>query len=183
MSQHNNDLNSDALNSDAPITTPLTSDDAHALELIELLFFAYRSFTSDPDELLSQYKFGRAHHRVIHFVNRKPGMTVAELLTLLNITKQSLARVQRDLVEKNYITQMKGEEDKRQRHLYPTAKGREFALALAIPQSRRIISALDHATDQEYEIVLKFLKEMVDPQFHSQLTSLPHYGPRGSGRS
>lgn len=166
----------------APITTPLTSDDANALEIIELLFFAYRSFTSDPDELLSQYKFGRAHHRVIHFVNRKPGMTVAELLTLLNITKQSLARVQKDLVEKNYITQMKGKEDKRQRHLYPTAKGREFALALAIPQSRRIISALSHSTDQEHETVTKFLQKMVDPKFHDQLTSLPHYSPKGNGR-
>lgn len=172
-----------AQQNNAPITTPLTSDDANALELIELLFFAYRSFTSDPDDLLSQYKFGRAHHRVIHFVNRKPGMTVAELLTLLNITKQSLARVQKDLVEKNYITQMRGKEDKRQRHLYPTAKGREFALALAIPQSRRILSALNHATEEEFEVVSKFLREMVDPKFHKQLTSLPHYGPSGSGRN
>lgn len=161
-----------------PITTPLTTDDANALEIIELLFFAYRSFTSDPDDLLSQYHFGRAHHRVIHFVNRKPGMTVAELLNLLNITKQSLARVQKDLVENGYIVQEQGRDDKRQRRLYPTDKGRAFALELAIPQSQRILEALNQCDESERHVVAKFLRDMVDPQFGPQLEALPHYGPK-----
>lgn len=160
-----------------PITTPLTTDDANALEIIELLFFAYRSFTSDPDALLSQHQFGRAHHRVIHFVNRKPGMTVAELLNLLNITKQSLARVQKDLVEDGYIVQEQGRDDKRQRKLYPTDKGRAFALELAIPQSQRILAALSQCDDNERHVVTKFLRDMVDPRFGSQLEALPHYSP------
>lgn len=161
-----------------PITTPLTTDDANALEIIELLFFAYRSFTSDPDALLSQYQFGRAHHRVIHFVNRKPGMTVAELLSLLNITKQSLARVQKELVEDGYIVQEQGRDDKRQRKLYPTDKGRAFALELAIPQSQRILAALNLCDDSERHVVTKFLRDMVDPKFSPQLEALPHYSPK-----
>ena len=85
--------------------------------LIELLFFAYRDFVSDPDEVLQDIGFGRAHHRVVHFIGRAPGMTVAQLLDILRITKQSLGRVLRDLVEKGYVYQKEGETDRRQRLL------------------------------------------------------------------
>ena len=107
-------------------------------EIIELLFFAYRDFVSDPDAILRKSGFGRAHHRVVHFVNREPGMTVADLLDTLKITKQSLARVLKQLIDSGYIRQVAGPEDRRQRKLYPTKAGRELALALAEPQSRRI---------------------------------------------
>ena len=115
------------------ITTPITSEDVEQLENIELLFFAYRDFVGDADRILDEFGFGRAHHRALYFVNRKPGMTVAELLDTLKITKQSLARVLRQLVESGYITQATGSTDKRKRLLYPTRSGRELVLALSAP--------------------------------------------------
>lgn len=98
--------------------------------LIELLFYAYRDFTSDPDAILASYGFGRAHHRVLHFVNRRPGLTVAELLEVLRITKQSLARVLKQLVDTGFVVQVQGPRDRRQRKLYPTRKGHDLALEL-----------------------------------------------------
>jgi DNA-binding MarR family transcriptional regulator len=131
-------------------------------EIIELLFFAYRDFVSDPDAILSKSGFGRAHHRIVHFVNREPGMTVADLLETLKITKQSLARVLKQLIDSGYIHQVAGPEDRRQRKLYPTKAGRDLALALAEPQSRRIEKAFGNASDNERESVKRFLKGMQD---------------------
>src|SRR5437868_2870908 len=91
-------------------------------DIIELLFFAYRDFISDPDDVLVKLGFGRAHHRVLHFVNRNPGMKVAELLEILKITKQSLARVLRQLIQEGYILQREGAKDRRQRLFYVTPK-------------------------------------------------------------
>ena len=106
-----------------PIKTAITGDDGIDLSIIELFFFAYRDFTSDPDQILADYGFGRAHHRVLHFVNRMPGLTVAELLDVLKITKQSLARVLKQLIDTGHIIQVQGPRDRRQRELYPTAQG------------------------------------------------------------
>ena len=92
-------------------------------DIIELLFFAYRDFVGDPDEVLLKLGFGRAHHRVLHFVNRNPGIKVADLLEILNITKQSLGRVLKQLIDQGYVSQKEGAEDRRQRLLYATAKG------------------------------------------------------------
>ena len=78
------------------------------MDLIELLFFAYRDFISDPDAILAKSNFGRAHHRVLHFVDRNPGLTVADLLDILKITKQSLARVLKELVDSGFIEQRTG---------------------------------------------------------------------------
>ena len=99
-------------------------EDQHGLdyEIIELLFFAYRDFTSDPDVILEKRGFGRAHHRVLHFVDREPGMTVADLLDTLKITKQSLARVLKQLIDSGYIHQIAGPE--RSRRLSPSPRGR-----------------------------------------------------------
>ena len=93
-------------------------------DIIELLFFAYRDFVSDPDDVLAKFGFGRAHHRVLHFVNRHPGMKVADLLDMLRITKQSLGRVLKQLVDQGYVVQKEGENDRRQRLLYVTRKAR-----------------------------------------------------------
>src|ERR1700739_4709541 len=97
-------------------------------DLIELLFFAYRDFVGDPDEVLVKLGFGRAHHRVLHFVNRNPGMKVAELLEILNITKQSLGRVLKQLVDQGYVVQKEGAQDRRQRLLYVTPKGEQLVM-------------------------------------------------------
>jgi DNA-binding MarR family transcriptional regulator len=131
-------------------------------QLIELLFFAYRDFTSDPDAILDRIEFGRAHHRVVHFVNREPGLTVADLLDTLKITKQSLARVLKQLVDSGHIDQVAGPQDRRQRKLYTTEKGRRLALALAEPQSRRIARALDAAGRDSRPVIEAFLRGMVD---------------------
>ena len=112
---------------------------------IELLFYAYRDFTSDPDEILRDSKFGRAHHRVVHFVGRNPGMTVADLLKILRITKQSLSRVLRALIEQGYILQRHGSHDRRQRLLYLTDRGVALEKQLSRPQQARVARAYGEA--------------------------------------
>ena len=107
-----------------PIVAPLSLADQPEILFIELLFFAYRDFISDPDAALLTLGFGRAHHRVIHFVNRHPGIRVADLLDILKITKQSLGRVLKQLVDTGFIEQRPGPVDRRQRLLYPTEAGR-----------------------------------------------------------
>jgi DNA-binding MarR family transcriptional regulator len=131
-------------------------------EMIELLFFAYRDFIGDPDAILDEFGFGRAHHRVLHFVNRNPGMAVAELLDILKITKQSLGRVLRELVEGGYIEQQTGEVDRRQRLLFATPSGSSLALRLAEPQSRRISAALEALGPDGAEAAREFLRQMIN---------------------
>lgn len=132
------------------------------IDLIELLFFAYRDFISDPDAILSEYGFGRAHHRVLHFVDRNPGLTVADLLSILNITKQSLARVLKQLVDSGFVEQQTGANDRRQRLLYSTAEGQRLARQLSEPQSRRIGRALRRLDPGARSIVADFLFDMID---------------------
>lgn len=139
---------------------PLTDEGGIDFEVIEGFFFAYRDFISDPDAILEKSGFGRAHHRVVHFVNREPGMTVADLLDTLKITKQSLARVLKQLIDSGYICQVAGPEDRRQRRLYPTRSGRELALALAQPQQERIARAFEGMTADDRKAVMQFLAGM-----------------------
>ena len=115
---------------------------------IELLFFAYRDFTAEPDAILARYGFGRAHHRVIHFVGRHPQMTVSELLPILRITKQSLSRVLGQLVRQGFIVQRPGPHDRRQRLLELAPKGRELERQLSEPQRVRIATAYREAGAQ-----------------------------------
>src|SRR5689334_13398724 len=112
---------------------------------IELLFFAYRDFTAEPDAILEEYGFGRAHHRVVHFVGRRPQMTVGELLGILRITKQSLNRVLGQLVRQGFIVQHRGAQDRRQRLLELTASGRELEHRLSELQRARVGAAYDKA--------------------------------------
>lgn len=133
-------------------------------ELIELLFFAYRDFVGDPDRLLETYGFGRAHHRVIWFVSRRPGLTIAELLEILRITKQSLNRVLRELVEKNFIEARAGALDRRQRELYATPEAERLARRLTEAQTRRFARALDALGPSGREQTTRFLAAMIDPR-------------------
>ncbi|TXR47414.1 MarR family winged helix-turn-helix transcriptional regulator [Phyllobacterium endophyticum] len=158
------------------IETALTRNDASQLDIIELFFFAYRDFTADPDMILEKLEFGRAHHRVLYFINRKPGMTVAELLEVLQITKQSLARVLKQLIDTEHVVQVPGQRDRRQRELYPTPKGRALALELAAPQSRRITSALEQIDVSNRAVIEHFLRAMVNPGKWQQIDSLPKAG-------
>ena len=132
------------------------------ISYIELLFFAYRDFISDPDAVLATYGFGRAHHRVIHFVNRQPGIRVADLLDILKITTQSLGRVLKQLVDGGFIEQLPGPQDRRQRLLYPTEAGRNLELRLLAPQERRIGDALARLSPVERQGAERFLRLIID---------------------
>jgi DNA-binding MarR family transcriptional regulator len=127
---------------------PLFLSEDEVRQGIELLFFAYRDFTAEPDAILAQYGFGRAHHRVIHFVGRHPQMTVSELLGILRITKQSLSRVLGQLVRQGFIVQRPGPHDRRQRLLELAPKGRDLERRLSAPQRARITEAYRRAGEQ-----------------------------------
>lgn len=157
------------------ISSPITGSDIAQLQNITLFFFAYRDFTADADRKLKEIGFGRAHHRVLFFVCRKPGMTVAELLLILGITKQSLARVLRQMVAKGYIVQKPGSSDRRQRLLYPTPTGHAFVLVLSRLQSRRISDAIKQSGLKNAEQLTQFLNAMIDPQEREMMENLvPH---------
>ena len=149
-----------------------TPSDPALLDLAELLFFAYRDFTREPDKILSEIGFGRAHHRVLHFVNRHPGMRVADLLEILQITKQSLGRVLKQLVDEGFILQKAGKTDRRERLLYPTPRGQDLAERLAAPQLNRIAHALETSGAQANACVEKFLRQMISDTDSSPVTQL-----------
>lgn len=145
-----------------PQPEPPGGQDREALlACMELLFFAYRDFIGDPDAMLERYGFGRAHHRVLHFVSRNPGLRVADLLDILRITKQSLARVLKQLVDEQYIIQEAGRTDRRERHLYVTDKGMALAGKLADLQMARIDDALSSAGPNSQETLRRFLFAMI----------------------
>jgi DNA-binding MarR family transcriptional regulator len=127
---------------------------------VEALFLAYREFIGEPDRILAEIGFGRAHHRVLYFVNRYPGMRVADLLEILQITKQSLARVLRELVKEGYIKRHSGETDRRERRLYPTAKGSTLASRLTELQVEKVGKALDAAGREGRAAVGAFFAHM-----------------------
>lgn len=142
------------------------------IDIMGLFFFAYRDFVRDADELLERQGFGRAHHRVIYFVNLRPGMTVADLLDILRITKQSLARVLRQLIDNGYIAQKHGDTDRRQRLLYPTEKGRDFFEVLSATQTRRIEAAFEALPEGSREAVKSFFVEMTETSDRHLLKAL-----------
>jgi DNA-binding MarR family transcriptional regulator len=146
--------------------------DAPAFDLIELLFFAYREFVGDADEILAKFGFGRAHHRVLHFVNRNPGMKVAELLDILRITKQSLGRVLKQLLDEGYVEQKEGATDRRHRLLFVTAKGEALALRLAALQTARIGGALADMGVDGRDAIRRFLVAMLNPDQRREVVGL-----------
>src|ERR1700756_1650640 len=131
-------------------------------DIIELLFFAYRDFVGDADQELEAFGFGRAHHRVMHFVYRYPGLKVADLLDVLRITKQSLGRVLKQLLDEGYIVQKTGNNDRRQRLLFATTKGEALVAKLAGLQTDRISRALRDIAPPGADTVRQFLRAMID---------------------
>jgi DNA-binding MarR family transcriptional regulator len=138
--------------------------DPHLITFVELLFFAYRDFTREADAMLAQYRLGRAHHRVLHFVNRHPGLRVADLLDILKITKQSLARVLKQLLDEGWIEQRCGERDRRQRLLFVTEKGARLAACLDGVQARRVAQAMALAGAAQQRAIARFLFAMIAPE-------------------
>src|SRR6202161_4371170 len=131
-------------------------------DIIELLFFAYRDFVGDADDELEVFGFGGAHHRVIHFVHRYPGLKVADLLDVLRITKQSLGRVLKQLLDEGYIVQQTGNNDRRQRLLFATAYRKSVVAKLAGLQTDRISRALRDIAPPGADTVRQFLRAMID---------------------
>jgi DNA-binding MarR family transcriptional regulator len=158
--------------------SPPTADDGRGpgsidlIACVELFYFAYRDFTCDPDAILAQYSFGRAHHRVLHFVHRNPGLKVAELLDILKITKQSLARVLKQLVDEGFIIQRAGNEDRRERRLYLSAKGARLTDKLTQIQVKRIETALAKLGPGADAVAGNFLFAMIADKDRPQVESL-----------
>ena len=141
-------------------------------DMIELFYFAYRDFVGDADRLLETFGFGRAHHRVLHFVARHPGLTIAELLDILAITKQSLNRVLKELVAQDFVKARAGAADRRQRRLHVTAKGDDLALKLARAQTRRFAAAMRALGPDAKSEAAAFLLEMIDRDARARVLAL-----------
>ena len=131
-------------------------------DFIEQIFYVYRETYSDPKEVLKKYSFGNAHHRAIHLIERHEGLTVSELLNKLKITKQSLNRVLRDLINNKTIILKKGEVDSRQRQIYLNEKGKKLFEEIFLEQKKRIYNALKNS---DSDSVIKFknvLKKIIN---------------------
>jgi DNA-binding MarR family transcriptional regulator len=148
-------------------------------DLIELFFFAYRDFVGGPDRVLAAIGFGRAHHRVLHFVNRNPGLTIAELLDILKITKQSLNRVLKELVEKGYVQTRTGRQDRRQRHLETTPAGKDLARQLAEIQGRQVREAVAAIPSGARGAVEAYLTAMIEDEERRKVLARIRKGPVG----
>lgn len=147
-------------------------DDELFLKSTELLYFAYRDYIAWPDAELQKYDFGRAHHRVLFFVSQSPGMTVAELLNVLNITKQSLSRVLGALIDKGYIIQEIGPNDRRQRLLNLTGKGKSLLSDVSEHQKEQMLKACHDAGFESAEGFWKVLISLIKPENREEILKL-----------
>lgn len=135
---------------------------------IEAMFFAYRGFTADPDRILSGMAYGRAHHRAVHFIARAPGTTVNNLLNILGVTKQSLNRVLRTLVEDGLVESRVGKNDKRERNLFLTETGVALERKLSDAQRARMRAAYRTAGPEAVSGFRQVLEAMMDADMRDQ---------------
>ena len=143
---------------------------------IEAMFFAYRGFTADPDRILADMAYGRAHHRAIHFIHRAPGTTVNNLLNILGVTKQSLNRVLRTLIAQGLVISKVGKVDKRERHLFLTDEGSRLEQTLSDAQRARIRSAFRDAGPEAVAGFRTVLEAMMDTEMQRAYTRLKETG-------
>ena len=143
------------------LLTPFFLNDKEVRKVIELLFFAYRDFTSGPDKILEKINFGRAHHRVIYFVGKKNHITIKELLNVLKITKQSLSRVLNQLVSEKFIIVSTGI-DKRTKKLSLTDKGKKLENELSTIQIKKIREVINKFSEENINGFKKILHEMIE---------------------
>lgn len=143
---------------------------------IEAMFFAYRGFTADPDRILEKYSYGRAHHRAIHFIHRSPGTTVNNLLSILGVTKQSLNRVLRTLIEDGLVESRVGQRDKRERHLILTEEGAALEKELSDAQRARMRDAYRHVGPEAVSGFRQVLEAMMDPEMRRHFATLKDGG-------
>jgi len=169
-------------NCEGTCASPAQASSAPMYDLIELMFFAYRDFVGDADDLLATLGFGRAHHRVLHFVARSPGLTIAELLGILKITKQSLSRVLKELLDRDYVEARTGMRDRRQRQLFPTPRGKALAVDVALMQSRRFARVFARRPQGAREEAKAFLLAMIDPAARDEIAAMTGAASCGEGR-
>jgi len=155
-----------------PGVNPLYLREEELRQGIELLFFAYRDFTTEPDEMLARHGFGRAHHRVIYFVGRNPRLPVSDLLSILKITKQSLSRVLGQLVSEGFIVQRPGTRDRRQRLLELTDKGKELERRLTENQRERFYRAYGDAGAEAVEGFRKVMLGLINAEDRARFDRL-----------
>ena len=139
---------------------------------IEAMFFAYRGFTADPDRILERHEYGRAHHRALHFIHRSPNTTVNNLLSMLGVTKQSLNRVLRTLIEDGLVESRVGRKDKRERHLVLTDRGAQLERDLSEAQRGRMRAAYRAAGPQAVAGFRQVLEAMMEPEMRRQYQTL-----------
>jgi len=139
---------------------------------IEAMFFAYRGFTADPDRILADMAYGRAHHRAVHFIHRSPGTTVNNLLAILGVTKQSLNRVLRALVEDGLVRSEVGKRDKRERHLFLTDAGEALERQLSDAQRDRMRAAYRAAGPEAVVGFRQVLEAMMDQDMRKRYDAL-----------
>ncbi len=139
---------------------------------IEAMYFAYRGFTADPDRILESMAYGRAHHRAIHFINRAPGTTVTNLLDILGVTKQSLNRVLRTLIEDGLVQSQVGKSDRRERNLFLTDAGVDLERQLSDSQRARMRSAFRDAGPDAVAGFRRVLESMMEGEMKRQYRSL-----------
>ena len=142
---------------------------------IEAMFFAYRGFTADPDRILHTHSYGRAHHRAVHFINRSPGTTVNNLLAILGVTKQSLNRVLRTLIDDGLVESRIGTQDRRERHLFLTEAGQALEQRLSDAQRARMRMAYRSVGPEAVSGFRQVLEAMMDPDIRSQYASLKEH--------
>jgi DNA-binding MarR family transcriptional regulator len=147
----------------------------------DLLFFGYRDFTAGADAILADLGMGRAHHRVLHFVGRRPGITVGELLGILAITKQSLGRVLTPLVEDGYVTQAPGHTDRRQRLLSLTEKGAALERRLYDRQRETVMAAYREAGPQAVDGFRRVMRGLMGPEARAAFARLEAAAERDGG--
>jgi len=144
---------------------PIVGENERTLRrAIELLFFAYRDFTGDADAMLARYGFGRAHHRAVYFIGRNPGITVSELLAILKITKQSLARVLGQLMTEGFVIQRAYPDDRRRRRLYLTPEAEALERALTERQAQRIAAAFAESGPGAADGFASVLRAIINPE-------------------
>jgi DNA-binding MarR family transcriptional regulator len=154
---------------DSSASAPSCLGEAEIRLAQDLLFFAYRDFTNAADVILEELGLGRAHHRALHFIGRNPGITVSDLLLILRITKQSLARVLSTLIEEDYVEHAQGVEDRRQRLLTLTAKGRALERRLFERQRERLAPAFRSSGDRAAEGFRAVMRAIMDESARAYL--------------
>lgn len=153
--------------------SPLILRDKELRQCMELLFFSYRAFTREADQILNAYDFGRAHHRALYFIGRNPGISVNALLGILKITKQSLSRVLRTLVDDEFVRQEQGKKDKRQRLLYLTSHGKRLEEQLAKAQTQFLADAFRETGPEAVDGFRKVLFAMTDKDDRPAINASP----------